>query len=507
MSARAALALLAATLAPAAAAPTPRGRVEVRILAFSDYHSHAVPFRSEGQPGRGGIARAVAYIQRARAAGPVLVLSGGDMLNKGVPAWSDEYGCVEWPWLSGLVDAMALGNHDLDYGYEAFAACRKSTTVPVLAANLVDSADRPFLSVDGKPYLVRDVAGVRIGAFALAGPDVQRLILPVNPPPHTRWLDAVQTARAVVKALRQREKVQAVVFFGHQAREDDEAMARAVPGIDLVLGTHSHHLSGLTTIAGTRTRYIAPYQYLAYLSDVRLTFEDGTLAGVDGGLVPMDATRPEDAETAGRVREMQARLRSRRPERFAVVGRAEMELSDAGVSDRESLIGNWATEVLRRRAGAHVFFSTASSFRGGLPPGDVTLEDFLGAIPYPNRIARARLSGRQLARWLSLSVKRRGSDLFSQLSGARYAVRDGAPSDIQVLVDPAAPEKGYAPLDPAADYRVATTDYQASVVEGYRDIFASGTERVMTAIDAHRTLLDDLKERPARASLDGRTGR
>jgi len=99
----------------------------VRILAFSDYHSHAVPFRSEGRPGQGGLARAVALIRKARAAGDTLVLSGGDMLNKGVPVWSDEYGCVEWPWLDGLVDAMALGNHDLDYGPEAFAACRAST--------------------------------------------------------------------------------------------------------------------------------------------------------------------------------------------------------------------------------------------------------------------------------------------------------------------------------------------------------------------------------------------
>jgi 5'-nucleotidase len=497
------LAALAASLAHAGAGA--ERRVSVRVLAFSDYHSHAVPFRAEGRPDRGGLARAIGYIRKARAQGDTLVLSGGDMLNAGVPAWSDEFTCVEWPWLDGLVDAMALGNHDLDYGSAAFAACRDSTRVPILSANLVLGDDRPVFTAEGKPYLVREVAGARIGAFALAGADVQRLIRPVDRPPHARWLDALETARRTVRALREEEKVQAVVFFGHQSREDDEAMARAVPGIDLVLGTHSHHKSGLVTIAGTGTRYIAPYQYLAYISDVRLWFEDGRLAGVEGALVPVDAALPEDPQVAARVDELERKLHARRPERFAVVGRTALELSDAGVSERESLIGNWATDVLRGQAGTHVFFSTASSFRAALPPGDVTREDFLAAIPYPNRIARVRLSGAQLLDWLALSVKRRGSDLFSQLSGARYVVRDGRPAEVQVLKDPAAPQKGYAPLDPAADYWVGTTNYQGGTADGYRDLFAAGRQGLFTAVDVHQTLLDALKAAPARAELDGRT--
>lgn len=488
----------ACALACLAAAPAPAARVSVRILAFSDYHSHAVPFRSQGHAGRGGIARAIALLKDARALGPVLVLSGGDMLNKGVPVWSDEYGCVEWPWLDGLVDAMALGNHDLDYGPDAFARCRASTRVPVLSANLVRDDGRPFFTEDGRPYLVREIAGVRIGAFALAGPDVQRLIRPASLPPGTHWTDAQGAARGIVAALREREHVQAVVFFGHQAREDDEAMARAVPGIDLVLGTHSHHESGLVTIPGTTTRYLAPYQYLAYVSDVRLSFDGGRLAAVEGTLVPLDARRREDPAIAARVSVLQAKLRIRRPERFEVVGRAARELTDAGLSEREAPIGRWATEVLRRRAGAHVFFSTASSFRGGLPPGPFTREDFLGAIPYPNRIATVRLSGAQLRDWLALSVRRRGSDLFSQLSGARYSLRGAGLGQVLVLKDPSAPARGFAPLDPSASYLVGTTDYQASFADGYRQIFAAGLSPRVTDIDVHETLLESLRRAPAR---------
>jgi 5'-nucleotidase len=494
---------LVTTLALPAAVPA---RVSVRVLHFSDYHSHALPFRSEGRPGQGGLARAVALFKAARAEGRTLVLSGGDMLNKGVPAWSDEFGCVEWPWLDGLVDAMALGNHDLDYGPAAFEACRTAVRFPVLAANLVRSDGTPVLTAGGKPYLVREVDGVRIGLFALAGPDVQRLIKPAHLPPGARWAEAIPTARTVVAALREREGVQAVVFIGHQAREDDAAMARAVPGIDLILGTHSHHRGALETIAGTTTRTLAAYQYLAYVSEARLLFENGRLVAVEGALLPVDGRLPEDPAVAERVAALQRQLAARRPERFAVVGRAVHELSDAGLAEGESLIGNWVTDVVRARAAAHAFFSTASSFRAGLPPGEITLEDLYTAIPYPNRVALVRLSGSQVLEWLALSVARRGTATFSQLSGLRYTVRDGRPADVQVLRDPAAPERGYVALDAAATYLVGTTDYQSAFVDGYREIFAAGREARLTDLDVHDLLRAALTAEPARAVLDGRTG-
>src|SRR3954462_797917 len=82
----------------------------VTLLHFSDYHSHAQPFYTdEGE--RGGIARAIHYLQREKQRG-ALVFSGGGTINKGAPAWSDKYTCAEWPWFNGIIDAMAFGNHD-----------------------------------------------------------------------------------------------------------------------------------------------------------------------------------------------------------------------------------------------------------------------------------------------------------------------------------------------------------------------------------------------------------
>jgi 5'-nucleotidase len=451
----------------------------VTIVSFSDYHSHAVPFDSEGRSGQGGLARAVAYLKHARAAG-ALVVSGGDMMNAGSPTWSDEYRCSEWPWLNGLVDAMALGNHDLDYGSEVFARCRASVKYPILCANLVDASGRPVL---GRPYVVKTVGGHRIGLFALAGPDFAVLVPPERLPPGTRWSDRIEAARSAVRSLRETARADVVVLIGHEHRADDEALARAVPGIDLVLGSHSHLEVPITRIEATQTVYVSPYQYLAYVAEVRLRFAGHRLVDVTGGLVRLDDSHPEDPEITARVAGMERQLVARHPERFRVIGRLPRTLSDADITTSQAPIGSWATEELRRASAANVFFSTASSFRASLPAGEVTVEAFHTAVPYTNRVVTAEMSGKLVADWMALSASRSGADSFSQVAGLREA--GGC---LEILLDPSRPEVGYAPLDLAARYRLGTTDYQAFVVPGYKELFAQAENVTRTEIDVHAVL-------------------
>ena len=313
--------------------------VTITLLHFSDYHSHAVPFYSEDAPDQGGIARAIALLKAGGGRSGTFVVSGGDMLNRGTPAWSDEHGCVEWGWLAGLVDAMALGNHDLDYGAEAFERCRAAASFPILSANLVRTDGSPYLTTAGKPYVVKEHAGVRVGFFALGGPDVQRLVRGEDLPTGTRWTDATAIAREVVRRLREDERVDAVVLIGHQTRVEDEALARAAPGIDLILGTHSHLRVPLDRIAGTQTYYVAPFQYLAYMAEIRLIFEsnaEGTsLVAVEGGLLKMDASRSEDPLIRTEVARLESELERKRPERFEILGSLAHALSDTGMSDGE----------------------------------------------------------------------------------------------------------------------------------------------------------------------------
>ncbi len=257
------------SVAPALA----QDQATVTLLHFSDYHAHAVPFYGEGEADTAGIARLIAYLKPLANDPEILIFSGGDTMNLGSPAWSDKYRGAEWSWLNDVLDAMAFGNHDADYGSDVFAQCRSQVTYPILSSNILSADGQPLFQYDGKTYQVFEVNGRKIGVFALAGPDFVRLIKPETmPAPGVTFADRVTTAQEVVRDLREQEQVDAVVLIGHALYEDDVALAQAVPGIDLIFGTHSHRKEALSQIPNTNTYYISPFQYLTYRSQVELTF-------------------------------------------------------------------------------------------------------------------------------------------------------------------------------------------------------------------------------------------
>lgn len=478
----------------------------VTLIHFSDYHSHAVPFYAEGQPNTAGIARALGYL-KARAENPgTLIFSGGDTMNKGTPAWSDKYQCLEWGWFNGIVDAMAFGNHDADYGPDVFATCRAGISYPILSSNTLAADGQPLFQYDSKTYRVFEANGVKIGVFALAGADFERLVgAAIRPAAGAVFADRVQTATQVVQQLREQEQVNAVVLIGHALYEDDVALAKAVPGIDLILGSHSHRKQEMMTIEGTNTRYIASFQYLTYLSQVELAFgADGRLSAITGQLVRMGADLPEDSDTAARVAQLQRDLVAdpQYAPLFQEIGSAAVELSTEGQFTGEAVLGNLVMDVVRRDAGSHMALSTSSSFREPIAPGVIIEEGVRTAMPYPNKVLEYPMTGAQIQALLDFSVSKAGTDFFSQVSGVRFNIVAGKAANIQILRDPASPD--FAPLDPAATYRVATTDFLSKVAGGYKDLFAGLAPRD-TGLEVREQFRAYVKANsPVSGQLDGR---
>lgn len=398
----------------------------VTLLHFSDYHSHAQPFYAGEEGERGGIARAIGYLREQKRGG-ALVFSGGDMINKGSPAWSDKFGCAEWPWLNEVVDAMAFGNHDADYGLAAYRQCKEQLSYPILSANT-----RGF-----QQYVIFDIGGTLIGVFAVAGKDFPSLVKVDG----IEFLDPVASARETVQKL-QSEGVDAIVMIGHEHAEEDAALARAVPGIDLIFGTHSHIRRELTQIAGTQTWFISPGQYLETIARVELTVGDRKVTRVRGELVPVTRRMRADREVAQRVRKLQRQL-ERDPE-YAALFRPVAKLREALPVPR---LAARTLEVMRKATNADVAISTVSSFRHALPAGTITAEQLRAALPYDNEIVVCTMSGAQWQRVLDESAKRKGSDSESFIAGS-------APGD---------------------RVRVATTDYLANVA--YKNVFDCEREK------------------------------
>jgi 5'-nucleotidase / UDP-sugar diphosphatase len=416
----------------------------VTLLHFSDYHSHALPFYSERREGQGGIARAIGYLRAQKQHG-ALVFSGGDMMNKGSPAWSDKYRCAEWPWFNGVIDGMAFGNHDPDYGLGELEGCLQTIRYPVLSANTNGfRGTRVFV-----------INGIRVGVFAVAGSDFKTLVKE----PVFHFGDPVAAARDAVRELREKH-ADVIVMIGHEHLDDDFALARAVPGIDLIFGTHSHLKRTLTRIEGTATWFISPFQYLTYISRVVLTFDGRKLTGVTGKLIPVDARMPVDKTIARRVAAMQREL-ARDPTYaplFATIGTLATPLPVDALSQR-------TVEIMRDSAHADLALSTASSFRQDLPRGRVTLESLRAAMPYDNEILVYTLRGDAVEKLLAYGKSRHGSDSFAIVARPKT-------------------------IDPARMYRVATTDYLARTAPGYRDFFAG-----LTAETPGLRVRDELRKR------------
>ena len=443
-------------------------RDSITILHFSDYHSSALPSVDEQGNERAGIARAIGYMRQQQHPSTLMMI-GGDMMNKGAPAWSDKYRCAEWSWLNGLVGAMALGNHDSDYGPEVLAACRSQIDYPILSANTLTNQGVAAFTVGGKRYIVLQAGNYRVGVFALAGPDFPALLksdtLPV---PAVQFANRATVAEQIVAELRQRQKVDLVVLIGHAHFEDDLALAGQVAGIDLVLGSHSHRIEPLFRIPNTQTWYSSAGQYLSHINRVEVELSKSHKPTFSGTLVEMNADIPVAQDIRVRVSAMQSALESdpQYASQFEVLGAMPSALSAPRNFTQNSSLGSFVTDRVRRETQADIVVLTSSTLRKDLPKGIIKQHHLIDALPYDNALYRYHLTGAQVRRVLEYSASRAGSDFFSQVSGVELTMNDGALADLWLITD-----GQHQPLQDEAIYTLVTSDFQSQFAAGYKAIF------------------------------------
>src|SRR5262249_30233363 len=131
-------------------------------------------------------------------------------------------------------DAAALGNHEWDHGWRQIARFRDIASFPLLNANAADPDGRPL---GDEPWHVFDVGGCRVGVIGLVTDE-----LPTRTTKDNWSTCRVESPLAAAKRLVPivRRKCDVVVLLTHVGVEVDAAIAGAVPGIDLVVGGHSH---------------------------------------------------------------------------------------------------------------------------------------------------------------------------------------------------------------------------------------------------------------------------
>ena len=197
-------------------------------------------------------------VKEQRKLNPGLLLFDSGDFSQGSSFYTLFKGEVEVSLMNRMhYDAVALGNHEFDFGVENLAVQLQRANFPVVCANY-DFGATPLAELV-RPYVVLKRQGLRIGVFGIC-PQPEGLIATENYAGIT-FRDPIEATRETVRTLRSKEKCDLVVCLSHlgwPAKDplSDSNVFTQTEGVDLVLGGHSHtymqELEWLTDAQGKR---------------------------------------------------------------------------------------------------------------------------------------------------------------------------------------------------------------------------------------------------------------
>ena len=437
----------------------------------------------------GGFARvaaAVAQVREARGAANVLLVDAGDTFGDGLLA-----NITRGEATLRLMDAvgyqfMALGNHDYEYTSDNTQRLQRLVRFPMRAANaVVKSTGQPFL---GDPTTVITVGGLRVGLLALTNHNTDQTGNEENTK-QLQFGSGIDAARRYVPALRERADV--VVVVSHQGTPVDSLLGVRVPGIDIIVGGHSHDLIQPPRRVGGAWMVQALSDASA-LGELTVTVRQGRVTHVDGVVHELYADQYQpDASITATLDSIRAPYRDTLD---AVVATAAGAIGRQYES--ESPVDKLAAEVLRTYGRADVAFLPGLGFGVTIQPGPVTREILVGLFPHPTTVVHLRMTGAQIVAVLEQSatnlrplddVERVGG--LIQTAGMRWTVDLTMPVGRRIR----GISIGGQPLDRARVYTVMTN---GGLLQGtHRQVtFAQATEIERDQRPFGRVLEDALRE-------------
>lgn len=534
--------LLALLLLFAAALPSPAAEKSFHILMINDPHSYILPYYEADKAGLpagavkvgpvGGLSRALRLTANERknietaSQSPIFLFEGGDIMlgKKG----SLQNGHAEYGSLAALgFDAGVLGNHDFDGGVSVLARLGPTLKFPVLASNITFK-DTVIDSFYPKTKIIKK-GDVSVGVFGLVTPGLKALIS--DPDGFDIERDIVKKAGECVRELRA-QGVDTVVALNHIGLDLDKKLAASVPGIDVIVGGHSHDAVKeplfIKNPQGSRTLIGQAGLNGSYAGRFDVTVDDGALVAEKSSwklmTVQPGTTAEKESEALGlAAREiLAATLDIADPAAFFA---RSIDARKEAMRTRENELGNLAAEALRWNGRARIGVINGGALRIGriVPPGPFTAGDMLDLMPFDDVPVRLLVSGAEIRMQLEAAasaLKGRNDDYdptrrmstgeFLQVAGLRFDIDLGEPAavvDNRRLVSPGSRVKniavdssrGWVPLEDDKIYSVAALDY---TVKHWNVLSSVPAGR--TAIACFDRYLAEVLRRRADPKTDGR---
>jgi 2',3'-cyclic-nucleotide 2'-phosphodiesterase (5'-nucleotidase family) len=252
------------------------------------------------------LTRIATLIQRERAQAhgegrALLVLDAGDSSSSQV--WQSEVteGRANYVLLEAIgYDAAVIGNADLGWGAAALNRLVTSIHFPALAANLKGAA---------KTSEVLKTAEVYVGVLGLTTHK--------NAHADFQFDDPLATAQRLIPQLKG-QGGQVIIVLSHLGLEVDRQLAAAVPGIDLIVGGHTHTTLSQADVIG-RTAVVQTGAFGSNLGrvDLKVNFESGEVELLDSQLIPVTTKIPPDPTVSGMLELIQFEAETLKKRRVA----------------------------------------------------------------------------------------------------------------------------------------------------------------------------------------------
>ncbi len=352
----------------------------INIFHTSDIHGH---FTNSDSPLRlGGVARLKYKLDQLRQKNQnSLTLDSGD--------WSE--GTIFYTLNSGELnhrmmefmgyDAIVLGNHEWLVGaqelYQGFEAAQFK--IPVLSANLQLDKLPSSIPLQNyiKPYFVKEINGVKVGVLGLS---TFELIFDSFFEP-AEVTDPIRLASKYVKILREQEGCQVVILLTHTGIKEDKNLAQSVPGIDLIVGGHTHTMT-LRPVYVNGVPIVHVGYWAQYLGAYDLVYKNGKTELAHHTIYQIDETIPEDPAAKTMVEGFQQRV----VEKFGNIFNDNIVKSDVflplGDSLTENVLANWAVDAIRKAGQTSIALDVGQYYRRDLFSGLSSTVDFFNLFPH-----------------------------------------------------------------------------------------------------------------------------
>jgi 2',3'-cyclic-nucleotide 2'-phosphodiesterase / 3'-nucleotidase len=437
-------------------------RAHVVILSTTDMHGRVFPIDYyTNKYDNVGITKIATLVKEARKANPdLLLVDSGDTIqgtpleyfhNKRNNAPPDPMMLT----MSALkYDSMTVGNHEYNFGLKVLNKARSEAKFPFLSANTYDTATgKPHY----QPYLVKEVQGVRVGILGLTTPGIPNW---ENKPNYEglEFRETVSEAKKWVPVLRDQEKVDVVAITMHMGIEEDLrtgipspsqvpnenaalAIARQVPGVDVIMMGHTHREVGDLFVNGVLLTQANRWASHVARVDLYLEKNDAgrwQIIMKSARTIPVTEKTEIDPEIAklGEPydKETQAWL-------GRGIGESTEELTSQGCRFHDTAIIDLIQRAQLEAGKADVSMAACFNPSAKISKGAVTVRDIAGLYEYENTLVTLELTGQQLKDALEHSARyfkeyqpgQSLSDLVdTRIPGYNFDVAQGVSYDIDV---------------------------------------------------------------------------